>query len=243
MTIDPCTEMRLLMQADIDGELGPADSARVAAHIDGCAACETLHSQLFGLSCRIRREARYHEAPEAVRRSIAALAPAPRRRLRLGQVAPFGAGLALAASVALAVLPTGGPSLPDQIAADHVRALQPGHLIDVVSTDRHTVKPWFAGKLDFSPKVVDLSEQGFPLQGGRLDFVAGRPVAVLVYKRREHIIDVYVWPASHRATTPDTDRNGFNLVHWQEDQLGFWAVSDLDARELAAFTALFRNAH
>lgn len=238
MTEDPCAEMQLLIQADADGELGPADAARAAAHVQTCASCARHQAQLAALSRRIASEATYHRAPPALRSRVAALAPAPRRRLRAA--APFGAGLAVAAMLALALLPRGGDTLTGEIEADHVRALQPGHLMDVVSTDQHTVKPWFNGKLDYAPTVIDPAAQGYPLQGGRLDFVAGQPVAVLVYKRRQHIIDVYVWPADRGGAPMQTQRHGFNMVRWQQDGLVFWAISDLDPKELAEFASLLR---
>jgi anti-sigma factor RsiW len=122
--------------------------------------------------------------------------------------------------------------------AAHIRALQPGHLMDVVSTDQHTVKPWFDGRLDYAPPVRDFAAQGFPLIGGRLDYVAGRPVAVLAYRRAKHLIDLFVWP----GTGPDASRTarGYNVVAWSQDGMAFRAVSDLNASELQDFAALWR---
>jgi anti-sigma factor RsiW len=117
------------------------------------------------------------------------------------------------------------------------------HMTDVSSSDKHTVKPWFNGKLDFSPSVTDLTDQGFPLVGGRLDYLANRPVAALVYQRRGHFINLFIWPI---APAPDTDqktspRQGYHLVHWTKSEMTYWAVSDLNQRELEEFVQRIRS--
>ena len=265
MTGETCAEMQLLIQADQDGELAPAEAARVAAHLDTCAACAGVQARLLALSGRLRRELPYHAAPDAlravVRARIAAMAtpqaaaPAPAvapraawwsrlARPRRGFGLPFGAGVALAASLALLVaLPRDGGGLPDAVVAGHIRALQPGHLMDVASGDQHTVKPWFDGRLDFAPPVKDLKEAGFPLVGGRLDYLAGRPVAALVYQRRQHVIDLFVWlDGGHFDSDPAaTNRSGYNSVRWSRDGMTLWAVSDLSAGELADFVRLWQD--
>jgi anti-sigma factor RsiW len=244
--------MHLLLQADVDGELSPAEAARVGEHVWTCPECVALPAQLTALSARLRQDVSYYVAPEALRDrigwQIAAMVPArhaqPASRplwrslsswLRARATVPFGAGFALAGSLMLAlVLPSAG-GLPDDIVSDHIRALQPGHLMDVVSTDQHTVKPWFDGRLDFAPPVKDLKQAGFPLTGGRLDYLAGRAVAVLVYQRRQHVINVFVWPERGLPDPLTTSRSGYNLVRWNENEMVFWAVSDLDAKELETF--------
>jgi len=241
MTEDPCTEMHLLLQADHDGELGAADAARVAAHLPTCPSCAAHAASLARLSTRLRTELPPAELPPRLQATATRLSAPPHvapwrnpRRQYLG----LTAGLALAACLALVVLPRRPPDLaPDAVTA-HIRALQPGHLIDVASTDRHTVKPWFNGKLDYSPPVQDFSGVGFPLKGGRLDYLGNRPVAVLIYARAQHMIDVTIWPGA--APARDGTKNGYNYLSWSHDGMIFWAVSDLNKAELRDFAALWR---
>ena len=158
--------------------------------------------------------------------------------------ASFGVGAACAAGLAFLVLAPRSPNLAEQIVSGHIRALQPGHLEDVASSDRHTVKPWFDGRIDFAPPVKDLAAERFPLaRGGRLDYVGGRPVAALVYQRDKHVIDLFVWPAAERtARPPETaQRQGYNIVHWSEDGMALWAVSDLEAGQLREFAEDWRR--
>jgi anti-sigma factor RsiW len=254
---DDCTEMRLLVQADLDGELPPANAAGVAAHLQHCPGCAAVQAQLIALTARLRQDLTAYPAPDtlraAVRARISALPTAPANAdrpawwqrmpgIRFGAAAPFGAGFALAACLALAiVLPRTG-ELSEAVVSDHIRALQPGHLMDVVSTDQHTVKPWFDGRLDFAPPVKDFKAQGFPLAGGRLDYLDGRQVAALIYQRGKHLIDLYVWPdASHLDHGPTSgSRNGYNFIRWSQDGMAFWAVSDLEPDQLAGFVSLVR---
>jgi anti-sigma factor RsiW len=151
----------------------------------------------------------------------------------------FAAGAALAASVAL-LLPVAQPDrgLADELVSGHIRALQPGHLLDVPSTDRHTVKPWFEGRIDFAPPVPDFAAQGFPLEGGRMDVVGGRSVAVLIYRHDKHPINVFVWPGAVPAGS--SSRQGYGLRQWSAGGLGFHAVSDLDPAELDQFVRLWQ---
>ena len=225
----PCAEWHLLIQADIDGELDAASAIEVATHLQGCAGCRAVQAGLVGVSRQVRREATRHVAPSL-----------PRARVVTRRRAAAGAGLALAAMALLFAAPRDDVVLADLVDS-HVRALQPGHLMDVVSTDQHTVKPWFDGRLDYAPPVRDFAAAGFPLTGGRLDVLRGRPVAVLVYRRRQHVIDVFVWPEEQRARAAGGVRSGYGVVTWRQEAMAFAAVSDLASEELRAFAALWQR--
>jgi anti-sigma factor RsiW len=262
MSDENCPEMRLLIQADVDGELTAAESARAEAHLENCPDCTAMQTQLLALGGKIRREVSSFEPPDAllaaVRARLAAIAPPspvidpaplnandnrPPWWRRLGSVPSFGGGFALAACLALVVLLPRTSDLSDAVVSDHIRALQPGHLIDVVSTDQHTVKPWFDGRLDFAPPVKDFKAAGFPLQGGRLDYLDGKQVAALIYQSGKHIIDLYVWPDSGalKDGTHEGSLHGYNYVRWHQDGMAFWAVSDLEADQLGEFARLMRT--
>jgi len=133
--------------------------------------------------------------------------------------------------------------LATQLIASHVRSLMANHLTDVASSDQHTVKPWLDAKLDFAPAVVDLSEKGFPLMGGRLDYLDNRPVAALIYQRRKHFINLFVWPAGSDAAggTKAMMRQGYQLLHWVDSDFNYWAVSDINDKDLQEFKQLFEE--
>lgn len=244
--IDHECPMSLLVQADIDGELDAGRAADMIRHRAECPDCQAAYADLMMLRDRLRESDLRERAPDSLRRFLAAqVAPPaspPRRAVRWRAPASFAAGLALAASLAFAVY---RPAAPDPLALvvdAHVRALQPGHLQDVVSTDRHTVKPWFEGKLDFAPPVKDLAAQQFPLTGGRLDVLDGRPVAAMVYLHGTHPIDLLAWPAETQADRdPATrDARGFTTIHWVQNGMDLWAVSDLERGQLEEFVRLWR---
>jgi anti-sigma factor RsiW len=245
-------ENLLLVQAEFDRELDAADALRAAQHRQACAECRDAYAQLSATQALLRESAPRYQAPESLRRALRAglsvtrepatslAAPARRHWGRDGL--SFGLGAALAASIALLVITPTQPSLLDRVVAGHVRALQPGHLEDVVSTDQHTVKPWFDGRIDFAPPVKDFAAQGYPLAGARLDYVDGRPVAALVYRRDKHVIDVFVWPAGGAPAPSGGTAQGYNIVNWRDGGMTFWAVSDVERTQLDDFAALWRTA-
>ncbi|HXP31867.1 MAG TPA: anti-sigma factor [Stellaceae bacterium] len=246
-------DMALLTQADFDGELDAVQAAEAERHRAGCAICQAALAELQQVRQRIRQDAPYHRAPDRLRQAVAArlatatAAAPPARRAPAGRwgrsIASFGVGAALAASLMLVILSPGRDSTLDQVVASHLRSLQPGHLEDVVSTDQHTVKPWFDGRIDFAPPVKDFAAAGFPLEGGRLDYVDNRPVAAMVYGRDKHLINLFVWPAQGAADRAPrtTQRDGYNVVDWIEGGMALWAVSDVESGQLGEFVRLWRN--
>ncbi len=238
----------LLLQAELDGELDAAAAAALAEHRANCPDCRRNEAAIVAARQALRR-ATYHRAePElfrAVASRVGAVRPPRQRRISVPWrgLTTFGAGAALAAAILLTVLPVGRPDIVTALVDDHVRALQPGHLLDVVSTNQHTVKPWFDGRLDFAPPVKDLAAEGFPLVGGRLDYLHGRSVAVLVYSHGKHVIELFVWPASGRARVPArAERDGYNVVHWEANAMSFSAVSDVEPSGLEEFVGDWRQA-
>lgn len=256
--IEPNCKMVLLTQADFDGELDAAHAAELTEHRATCAECQAAYAELAAVRNVMRESALYQPAPDTLRERLAAqMRPQPASTVVAFQSAAarkprwwnlpatnFVAGAAVAACIALVMVSTGQPALVDQVVDDHVRALQPGHLIDVVSTDKHTVKPWFEGRIDFAPPVKDLKEQQFPLTGGRLDFLGGRAIAALIYQHGTHPIDLLVWPAaSDDAPNPVImDHNGFTTIHWTQNGMTLWAVSDVERAQLQDFVKLWRAA-
>jgi anti-sigma factor RsiW len=244
MTGDACREMCLLVQAELDNELDAAGAAALAGHLENCPGCAALRDRLGALSAQLRGGLTRYAAPPALRTTVttqrAATGPAgERRRPAWGYSASFGAGLALAAGIASFIILPANRSLVDDSVAAHIRALQPGHLVDVASTDQHTVKPWFDGRLDYAPPVQDFAAQGFPLVGGRLDYLADRPVAALVYRRDKHLIDVFVWPGNQVAA--DGTVQGYHVVGWMQDGMSYRAVSDVSIKDLNDLVALMRS--
>jgi len=247
-----CNETRELLPLSIDGELDAHTESALTAHLASCLDCEARRQQLAGLIAGVRGSASYHRAPASLRARVEMLLPAADtaavRNTSTGggvSVRRFtwrllnGAGLIAAACAALVLVlvlprqPSEDQRLADEIVASHARALLTSHVIDVASFDQHTVKPWFSSKLDFSPPVRDLTEQGFPLVGGRLDYLDRHPVAVLVYRRRQHLIEVFVWPSDGTAAAVTTQSlQGYHVVGRTAAGMSLRAVSDVDAAEL-----------
>jgi anti-sigma factor RsiW len=249
-----CARLQQVLDAHIDGELDRATSGEIRAHLAGCAACAALHANRSALRDAVRAHAPRHAAPAAlttaIHRSLARAGKPPRaREIMAGHrpswlhAAVFACVAALAGLMAGYWLAQPRPDHPlrEPAVAAHVTALASGkQLIQIASTDRHTVKPWFQGKVDFAPPVKDLAGEGFVLSGGRLDQVADKPAAAIVYQIRQHTINLFVWRSTDR--TPDaitaTSERGFSVVTWAADGLRFAAVSDVDGRDLTRFARL-----
>ncbi|HLY20067.1 MAG TPA: anti-sigma factor [Bryobacteraceae bacterium] len=245
-----CLPAKSLLESYLDDELDAAQRVQVAEHLASCSSCARAHAQLLELRTGMLAYAPYYGAPAGLRQRIqVSVRQADRRADR--PVTAFWRWMAIAAAILLAVSAawnialfgsrtSGADLIAQDVLSSHVRSLMGPHLLDVPSSDQHTVKPWFNGKLDFSPDVRDFAAQGFPLIGGRIDYAGGRPVAALVYQRRKHLINVFTWPSAAAGGGPELYRNGYHVVHWNTSGMTWWAVSDLNAGELQQFAHLYR---
>jgi anti-sigma factor RsiW len=242
-----CEQARPLIEPYADGELDAAAILELEKHIHDCPACTQALRKAQGLGKALRQDALYFPAPAELRRNVKAGLRAqiePKSRWNFGNwnwlnALSAGSAIACLALLLAVTLLRPGPrqELAREIVSSHVRSLMAGHMLDVVSTDQHTVKPWFNGRLDFSPPVKNLAEQEFPLIGGRLDYLGGRSVAALVFQRHKHVINLFIWPAQERDSkpVPVATIQGYNVLHWSEAGMVFWAVSDLNEKELMEF--------
>ena len=249
--MSPCADKVLMLHGLVDGELDAANALAVEAHVTTCAGCAAELERLRALGRLVQAPGVAYAAPPGLADRIHAAIEEPRApatRRRLGGLAPWavsGAMTALAAGLALVMFQPAGHerAIETEVIAGHIRSLQANHLTDVATSDRHTVKPWFNGKVDFAPPVIDLAASGYPLGGGRLDYLHGRTVAALVYRRRQHVINLFVWRSSPgERLSGEAARDGYDVVYWTRGGLEFWAVSDIDPRELAAFARSYRSA-
>ena len=240
--------VRELLHAYVDGELDLANARETERHLQSCADCRGIERAIRELRSALNTEATAYRAPAHLRRNVRAALrhEAKSSRHTLSPRLMFATGAAFAALIVGFVLfqtmrATRTDAIVDQVVANHVRSLLAAQLVDVVSSDQHTVKPWFDGKIDFAPEVHDLAAKGFPLVGGRLDYLDGKTVAALVYQRNKHAINLFITPApANRSTSPTvTTRRGYNVVTWTNDGMKYWAVSDLNQAELRQFTQLF----
>ena len=247
-----CAEYELLLHALIDGELDAGHSRDVETHVSTCPGCaaklkafRAMREAMAGADLKFAAPATLRDRIEAALPSPTAQIIAPRQFFQPSRRLFFGGlltGSALSAAIA-ATLVVGvfrsdqNQQVADEVVSAHIRSLQAGHLMDVETSDQHTVKPWFDGRVDVAPPVIDLTAQGFTLLGGRLDYVAGEPVAAVVYQRRKHVINLLVAQrlgAKHTSAINETIQ-GYNVRHWSKEGLDFWAVSDLAGDELDEF--------
>lgn len=236
------------LDAYLDGELAAVDARELEAHVAQCQECQEFRDRRLALRAAIKTRVPTLQASDILRQRV-------RAAMRKPSTSRSWRPLAIAASLAVVALGTwqlavgrsAGEALAGDVFTSHVRSLMPGHLTDVLSSDQHTVKPWFNGKLDYSPPVYDFAGRGYPLIGGRLDYVGSRPVAALVYGRRQHVINVLLWPTTRSGALgpgePATQtRQGYHLLHWNASSYAYWVVSDLGLTELREFSQLLQQA-
>jgi len=252
-----------------DGELSASQTLAIETHLAQCASCASVQGEALALRDALRTRAPYFRADSSLRerlnQQLGIQAPAAMPLLPVAAPSRASAprpdqsrwlrwALPLAASLAIVVVGNGQwsqrraeASLTDEIISAHVRSLMVDHIADVISTDQHTVKPWFSGKLDYSPPVRDLATVGFPLTGGRLDYIAHQKVAVLVYQRRLHEINVFIWPdegepdqAPNKAPL-EHSLNGYQIIRWRANRMQYWAISDVNRDELNQFVEELRK--
>lgn len=240
-----CTLHRDLLEAYLDGELGFERTLEVEAHLASCHACSSEVQSWKDVRSVMQDPALYHRAPAQLEEKLRKLLPEesrPKNRWFQPWIwATGGAAFATAALLISFMIARPGPSLAGQdVVTSHIRSLMADHLMDVVSTDQHTVKPWFDGKLDFAPPVQDFAADGYPLAGGRLDYLENRQVAVLIYHRALHVINLFVWPAQENGSSAVSTQTikGYNVISWRKNGFEFRAVSDLNTAELGDFSRL-----
>lgn len=265
-----CEEATKLMDGYLDGELDPITNQTIEQHLRDCPNCEQAYKMHGSLIRAVSNATPYYKAPADLRERIhsslreeIAERPArgvqllPARRQPKPRTVPGGtpwnwlglaAAIIFAALIALNLMPRFQQPGPDQflatqLIASHARSLMANHLTDIASSDQHTVKPWLDAKLDFAPPVVDLSSEGFPLIGGRLDYLDKRPVAGLVYQRRKHFINLFVWPAEAGGdrSMNAMSRQGYQLLHWVDSDFNYWVVSDVNDNDLRTFKQQFEG--
>jgi anti-sigma factor RsiW len=260
-----CDELHQQLDPFFDNELGLAEAQKVQEHIEQCAACEEAYAARLAVRQALQKPEVRFATPDDLRSQIqfelSKQVRSADRRIRLLPAFQFpnwllpsfaGAAAVLAVWFGLNIFRTENRSsngllatVTAQLVSDHMRSLLPDHLIDVVSTDQHTVKPWFAGKLSFSPPVFDLSNQGFKLIGGRLDYLGNQEIAAVVFQHEHHYINLFVWPKNESMSPPGTlvQKEGFNIIGWEANGLTMCAITDAAPDTLKTFVELQKKSH
>jgi anti-sigma factor RsiW len=244
-----CTLHHHLLEAYLDGELALERTLEVEAHLASCRACSSEVQSWKDVRAVMQDPHLYHRAPAQLEDKIRKLLPREAESKTTPWFQPWiwaAGGAAFATALLLISFMMARPanrSASQEVVTSHIRSLMADHLMDVISTDQHTVKPWFDGKLDFAPPVQDFAADGYPLVGGRLDYLENRKVAVLIYHRALHVINLYVWPAQDDGSSAITTQTvkGYNVISWRENGFEFRAVSDLNTAELRDFALLFTH--
>jgi anti-sigma factor RsiW len=248
-----CTDAQTLIESYVDGELDVVHTVEIERHLGDCRICSPMHQDAIELRSRIREEVPYFRASPDLQQRIRAIAREKRAETSRSLVRLWAWSGAIAAVVLFTVITVGlvrrasessrEQMITQEIVADHLRSLMANHLTDITSTDQHNVKPWFNGKLDFAPPVNDFAAEGFPIVGGRLDYLEGRPVAALVYQRRLHPINLFVWATAEKYSDKPTrqTRQGYTILFWSRDGMTYCAISDLATDEMQTFAALLQK--
>jgi anti-sigma factor RsiW len=251
-----CREIRALSHAYADRQLDLVRANEIEQHLNDCRSCSREIANIRALSSAFKSSTFYFRAPTNLRNRIRQSTCARNGTVRLPPpsnirseswaqwlrwLMPVAAS-ALVVFLAVTFARSSDIRLTEEVVSSHVRSLMANHLMDVASSDQHTVKPWFDGKVDFAPPVTNLAERGFPLVGGRLDYLQNRPVAAEVYQRNKHIINLFVWPASQDRNTRKklTVEKGYNVISWEGSGMNYSAVSDLNPVELREFADLLK---
>jgi anti-sigma factor RsiW len=259
-----CATIRSRLHAYLDQELDLPGVVAIDEHLGACAQCRAAFSEQRALQSALRKHAARFAAPASlrarIRESVGGPAAAGARSPaatpeRARPFRPLSHWLQLGGAVAATALatwvaalvhfaPAADEAIAEQVVSAHARSVVTAHVADVASSDQHTVKPWLSARLDYSPPVTDLTGAGFPLVGGRLDYLDNRPVAALVFRHRQHVIDLFVWPEASGAAARlhNASRRGFNVVHWSANGMAFWAVSDVNASDLKTFAETYASA-
>ncbi len=242
-----CQQAKPLIDAYADGELDAAGILELEKHIHDCPTCALAWRNAQALKKSLKQDSLFFTAPTELRRAIKAELRSQietKSRWSFWNWNWLTTATTSFATVCLALLltlsltrPSAEQRLTQEIVSSNIRSLMADHVLDVVSTDQHTVKPWFNGKLDFSPPVKDLAAQEFPLVGGRLDYIGGHSVAALVFHRNKHVINLFIWPVNEKDSKPTVTASiqGYNVIHWTNTGMTFWVVSDLNEKELMEF--------